>query len=171
MHEERLIPIPGADGPVWWEPPPEENARASPVLSSAAGPGLGPAALRENTRSRTGEPAFSAACDLLAAWSVAFGSAYALRDPAGLPEASGQALSEGHYLITLGDGDDPIVPVAGLLSSLLVGSDAVLGLLALGATNDFARTPRTPLDPKKAHATIADGTVAEVGPGPAGNDH
>jgi diacylglycerol kinase (ATP) len=125
------------------------------------------AALIVNTRSRSGERVFSQAFDFLTASVVPLEATYALRDPARLVETVQEALSEGYDLIILGGGDGSVSSVV----DLLVGSDAVLGLLPLGTANDFARTLEIPSDLEEACETIALGKVVDVDLGLVGENY
>lgn len=116
------------------------------------------ATLIVNTHSRSGEQAFFRARDLLGALGVPLNAAYALRDPARLPETVKEAIAEDHNLIILGGGDGSVSSVV----DYLAGSTAVLGLLPLGTANDFARTLGIPSDLEGACRTIARGKVVDV---------
>jgi YegS/Rv2252/BmrU family lipid kinase len=120
-----------------------------------------------NARSRSGERAFSQASELLRSFGVPIEEAYALRDPARLPETVGRAVSEGADLIVLGGGDGSVSSVV----DFLVEGEAVLGLLPLGTANDFARTLGIPTNVRSACETIARGAVVDVDLGLAGEDY
>ena len=125
------------------------------------------AALIVNTRSRSGEQAFFQARDFLGALGVPLEAAYALRDPARLPETVKEAVAEGHNLIILGGGDGSVSSVV----DFLAGSNAVLGLLPLGTANDFARTLGIPSNLEGACRTIARGKVVDVDLGLVGGNY
>jgi diacylglycerol kinase (ATP) len=124
------------------------------------------AALIVNTRSRLGRSAAASVLDYLRLHGVPVKAAYAL-DVARLPETVRGALADGHDLIVLGGGDGSVSSVAGILAS----SDAVLGVLPLGTANDFAHTMEIPFELAAACATVADGVVADVDLGLAGDHH
>jgi diacylglycerol kinase (ATP) len=125
------------------------------------------AALIVNTRSRLGRSAAASVLDYLRLLGVTVEVAYALEDAARLPETVRGALADGHDLIVLGGGDGSVSSVAGILAS----SDAVLGVLPLGTANDFAHTMEIPFELAAACATVADGVVADVDLGLAGDHH
>jgi diacylglycerol kinase (ATP) len=125
------------------------------------------AALIVNTRSRLGRYAATSALDYLSLLGVTVNAAYTLEDAACIRETVRGALADGHDLIVLGGGDGSVSTVAGILAS----SDAVLGVLPLGTANDFARTMGIPFELGEACATVAEGVVADVDLGLAGDYH
>ena len=138
----------------------------------------GRAALIVNTRSRSGERAFSEAVDCLRGLGVALGATYALHDPARLPETVREVLGEGlgeaagksYDTVILGGGDGSISSVVDFLAHHRV----VLGLLPLGTANDFARTLGIPSGLGRVAAaceTIARGKVVDVDLGLIGDNY
>ncbi|MGB3635204.1 MAG: lipid kinase [Rubrobacteraceae bacterium] len=135
----------------------------------------GRAALIVNTRSRSGERAFSEAVDCLQGLGVSLGATYALHDPARLPEIVREVLDEGldegsgksYDTLILGGGDGSISSVVDFLAH----HRAVLGLLPLGTANDFARTLGIPSDVSAACEAIARGKVVDVDLGLIGDNY
>lgn len=125
------------------------------------------AALIVNTRSRTGEAAFSRARDLLGEMGVSVEMAYPVADPVRLPETVQEALSEGCDLLILGGGDGTVSSVVDFLAD----TEVVMGLLPLGTANDFARTLEIPSDLREACETIARGKVVDIDLGLAGENY
>ncbi len=125
------------------------------------------AALIVNTRSRTGERAFSEARELLHELGVPLKASYALQDPARLVETVRQALAEEHDLVIIGGGDGSVSSAV----DFVVENEAVLGVLPLGTANDFARTLGIPSDLKEACETVARGKVIDIDLGKAGENY
>ena len=146
---------------------PEEGRRDPESAGPPGGPKRGRAALIVNTRSRTGERAFFRALDRLQELGVKLGVTYAIRDPARLAETVRQVIDDGYEFLILGGGDGSVSSVV----DFLAGCDVVLGLLPLGAANDFARTLGIPEDIEGACQTIADGKVVDVDLGLAGDNY
>lgn len=69
-----------------------------------------------------------------------------------------EALKRGCKVVAAGGGDGTISTVA----SVVVGTDAVLGVLPLGTLNHFAKDLGLPLDLDQAVATIVEGKVVAV---------
>ena len=69
-----------------------------------------------------------------------------------------EALQRGCRVLVAGGGDGTVSTVA----SVVVGTDAVLGVLPLGTLNHFAKDLGLSLDLKEAVATIVEGTVMQV---------
>ncbi|MGB3633621.1 MAG: lipid kinase [Rubrobacteraceae bacterium] len=131
----------------------------------------GRAALIVNTRSRSGERAYSEALDRLQNLGVSLGATYALRDPARLPETVREILDEGagrsYDTLILGGGDGSISSVVDFLAHHRV----VLGLLPLGTANDFARTLGIPSNLAAACEAIVHGKVVDVDLGLIGDNY
>ncbi|MPZ61970.1 MAG: lipid kinase [Propionibacteriales bacterium] len=125
------------------------------------------AALVVNTRSRTGEQTFREARERLASLGVPLDTAYAVHDPARIPETVHGVLNEGCDLIVVGGGDGTVSSVVDLLAH----HHAVLGLLPLGTANDFARTLQIPADPVAACDTLAKGRLVDVDLGLVGDNY
>ncbi len=125
------------------------------------------AALVVNTRSRTGEAAFSRARDLLTEMGVPVEAAYPVGNPVRLPETVQEVLKEGCDLLILGGGDGTVSSVVDFLAD----SELVLGLLPLGTANDFARTLEIPTDLRGACETIAHGKLVDIDLGLAGENY
>ncbi|MDQ3506662.1 MAG: lipid kinase [Actinomycetota bacterium] len=130
------------------------------------------AALVVNTRSRTGEAAFSEAVDRLEDLGVEVGATFAVRDPSRISETvkgvlDGGVSGEPCSLLILGGGDGTVSSVV----DLLAGTDVVLGLLPLGTANDFARTLEIPTSVAGACDAIANGKVVDVDLGLAGDNY
>lgn len=79
-------------------------------------------------------------------------------DPATLPEVLERALALSPDLLIFGGGDGSVATAADFLAY----RDVALGVLALGTTNNFARSLRLPLTIDGADRTIATGKVADV---------
>jgi diacylglycerol kinase family enzyme len=79
-------------------------------------------------------------------------------DGASLTAAARRALELGSTTIAAGGGDGTISAVA----SVVVGTNAVLGVLPLGTLNHFARDMRIPIDLDRAIATILADRVASI---------
>ncbi len=125
------------------------------------------AALIVNTSARLGRSMLTSAVEYLRLLGVPVKAAYAPKDASRLSEIVRGALDEGHDLIVVGGGDGSVSSVAGVLA----GSDAILGVLPLGTANDFARTLGIPFELGNACTTVADGVVANVDLGLAGDHH
>lgn len=137
------------------------------------------AALIVNTRSRSGERAYSEALDRLQDLGVSLGATYALSDPARLPETVREVLGEGldegssrnsgrsYDTLILGGGDGSISSVVDFLAH----HRAVLGLLPLGTANDFARTLGIPSNVAAACEAIVHGKVVDVDLGLIGGNY
>lgn len=138
-------------------------------VGRCASRGSGPrrAFLVMDARSRGGEYAFFQALDLLNASGVAVEASRVLHDPAGLSRTVREALEDGYDLVILGGEDRSVSSVA----DVMAGGDAILGLLPLGAANNFARTLEIPYDLEWACLTIARGKVVDVDLGLAGERH
>ena len=126
-----------------------------------------PAALIVNVRSRRGLQQATQARRLLKAAGVALTACYGVRNPARLPAIVHTAVASGCRIIILGGGDGSVNAVVDQLAK----QHLVLGLLPLGTANDFARGLGVPDDLEEACATIAQGNVATVDLGLAGENH
>ena len=124
------------------------------------------AALIVNARSRSGEKAFEKASKLLSSLGAAVGASYALHDPVRLAETVREAVSEEHDPIILGGGDGSVSSTVDFLAH----HHSTLGLLPLGAANDFARTLQIPTRLEEACETIARGKIVDVDLGLAGDN-
>jgi len=69
-----------------------------------------------------------------------------------------EALQRGCTIVVAGGGDGTVSTVA----SVVVGTDAALGILPLGTLNHFAKDLGIPLDLNEAVATIIEGRVVQV---------
>jgi YegS/Rv2252/BmrU family lipid kinase len=85
-------------------------------------------------------------------------TAYAVRDPARLPEVVTETIAQGSRFIIVGGGDGTISAVAGSLAYRKVA----FGILPMGTANNFARGNDLPLEVKPAVAVLAAGHVATV---------
>ncbi|MGB3683385.1 MAG: YegS/Rv2252/BmrU family lipid kinase [Rubrobacteraceae bacterium] len=125
------------------------------------------AALVVDTGSHVDWVSVATALDYLRLLDVPVTVTYAVDDPSRLAETVWEALADGHDLIVLGGGDGSVNTVVNLLAH----TDATLGLLPIGATNDFARTLGIPTDLTKACETVACGVVDQVDLGLAGDNY
>lgn len=75
-----------------------------------------------------------------------------------LLERASENAAEGRPLVVAAGGDGTV----GAVADLLAHSDAVLGILPLGTSNDVARSLDIPLDLDEAARLLADGPVATV---------
>jgi YegS/Rv2252/BmrU family lipid kinase len=116
------------------------------------------AVLVVNTRSRRGRELFADARRQLAERGIALHGAYAVRNPARLPEIVRAALEQGPRLVIVGGGDGTVSSVVGYFAY----RDAVLGILPLGTANSFARAVGIPLDLDAAIDVAVAGKVADV---------
>jgi diacylglycerol kinase (ATP) len=124
------------------------------------------AALIVNARSRAGEKAFERASKRLSSLGVRTGTSYALSDPTRLAETVREAVLEGYDPLILGGGDGSVSSTVDFLAN----HHGTLGLLPLGAANDFARTLQIPSGLEEACETIARGKVVDVDLGLAGEN-
>ncbi|MBN8807287.1 MAG: YegS/Rv2252/BmrU family lipid kinase [Sphingomonas sp.] len=124
------------------------------------------AALIVNARSRRGERLFEKARSALAAAPFPV-EAFAVEHPSRLEATVRTALDRGHQLIVLGGGDGTI---SGLVD-VMVGTDAVLGVLPLGTANSFARTLGLPLDIAGAVDAIVHGERKRIDLGMIDGDY
>ena len=136
---------------------PEEEPRPS---------GFRSAALVVNTRSRQGRTSAATAPDYLQLLGVPVAAVHFVDDPSRLAETVREALSDSHDLIVLGGGDGSVSTVAHLLAH----ADATLGLLPLGAANDFARTLGIPSGLEEACQTVAHGVAVAADLGLVGGN-
>ncbi|GGM79234.1 diacylglycerol kinase [Thermopolyspora flexuosa] len=122
-------------------------------------------ALVVNTHSRRGRRKYLAVMRLLHAEGFRPLGAYAVMDPRRLPDTIETALALNPDLLIVGGGD-------GTLSEAVKhvpGTDAALGVLPLGTTNNFARSLGLPLDLARAIRVFRVGKVADVDLGMAGD--
>ncbi len=125
------------------------------------------AALIVDSHSHAAWSAAALALDYMRLMGVPVNTTVVLEDSARLPETVSEAIEDGNDLIVLGGGDGSVSSVAGILA----GSDAVLGLLPLGAANDFASALGIPFELSKACTTVARGAVSGVDLGLAGDNY
>lgn len=125
------------------------------------------AVLVVNTRSRTGQEAFTRARQELLDRGVPLAAAYPVKDPARIPETVQEALRRGTDLLVLGGGDGTVSSVVDYLADEL----PALALLPLGTANDFARTLQIPSDLEQACRVIAEGRVVDVDLGLAADNY
>jgi YegS/Rv2252/BmrU family lipid kinase len=116
------------------------------------------AVLVVNTRSRRGHRLFGEARQLLVARGMDLAGAYAVRNPARVPEIVADAVERGHRLVIVGGGDGTISSVVGCFAY----RDAVLAILPVGTANSFARAVGVPLDLEQAVEVATGGKVADV---------
>jgi YegS/Rv2252/BmrU family lipid kinase len=120
-----------------------------------------------NTKARRGAAAFADARRLLEERGMTLDRCLSVGDPARLPDAVAQAVSEGHGLIVVGGGDGTISAAV----NAIAGSGAICGLLPLGTANSFARSLHLPLDLDGAVDAIVHGRVREVDLGRINDRH
>lgn len=116
------------------------------------------AVLVVNTRSRRGRRLFGEARGLLAARGIDLAAAYAVRNPARIPQIVADAVERGQRLVIVGGGDGTISSVVGCFAY----RETVLAILPLGTANSFARAVGVPLDLAQAVEVAASGKVADV---------
>ncbi|TNY37176.1 diacylglycerol/lipid kinase family protein [Thermomonospora catenispora] len=116
------------------------------------------AALVVNTRSRRGRRLFAASRRLLAEAGQSFDEVHPVGDPARLPDVLRDVLTRDPDLVVVGGGDGTIAEAV----SHLARRDAVLGVLPLGTTNNFARSLELPVTLRGAVQVLRDGKVADV---------
>ncbi|MFD1723066.1 diacylglycerol/lipid kinase family protein [Amnibacterium endophyticum] len=91
-----------------------------------------------------------------------------VRETEGDPrEAVGRAIGDGPDVVVVAGGDGTISSATGCFAH----RDAVLGIVPTGTTNNFARTLGLPLEADAALRTIAEGDVARIDLGLAGDQH
>jgi YegS/Rv2252/BmrU family lipid kinase len=119
-----------------------------------------------NTKSRTGQAQFDAACEAMASLDFPV-DARAVPDPERLEDELRAALAKKPDLVILGGGDGTI---SGLVD-LLVGQDVILGVLPLGTANSFARTLGIPLDIPGAVEVLRTGAPRRIDLGMIDGDY
>lgn len=124
------------------------------------------AAMIINTKSRTGQAQFDAACEAMASLDFPV-DARAVPDPGRLEDELRAALAKKPDLVILGGGDGTI---SGLVD-LLVGKDVILGVLPLGTANSFARTLGIPLDIPGAVEVLRTGAPRRIDLGMIDGDY
>jgi len=125
------------------------------------------AVLVVNARSRNGARHFYRIFDALHRRGIEVIAAHPVRDPAGLPEITRRAIGQGSRLIIVGGGDGTLSAVA----DAFVGTDAVLGIIPLGAGNSTARTLGIPPSINRAVDILLHGEVTEVDLGKIDDDY
>lgn len=151
---------PGADG----------RDSSAPSMRSKAELGAairrdGRAALVVNTRSRRGRRLYPAVRARLTDAGLELLGSFPTSESGGLDAAMTAAMRLRPDLLIVGGGDGTICEAARRLAH----HDVALGLLPLGTTNNFARTLGIPLDLPAAIGVLADGKVADVDLGQAGD--
>jgi YegS/Rv2252/BmrU family lipid kinase len=116
------------------------------------------AVLVVNTQSRRGRHLFDEARQRLVDADMILDGAYAVRDPARLPEIVRESIAAGHKLVLVGGGDGTISSVVDEFAY----RDSVLGVLPVGTANSFARAVGLPLDLAGAIDVAICGKVADV---------
>lgn len=124
------------------------------------------AALIVNAKSRKGQKLFQHACERLGKLPFSL-DAHAVEKPKHLERTVKRALAKKPDLVILGGGDGT---VSGLVD-LLVGHDAILGVLPLGTANSFARTLGLPLDIDGAIDVLANGVPKRIDLGMIDGDY
>jgi diacylglycerol kinase (ATP) len=119
-------------------------------------------ALLVNGSSRRGAHAYGATLAGLRTAGLGVVRSALVRDPAELPAEVAAAVATGCRLVVVGGGDGTVGAVAGALADLPAAVRPVLGVVALGTANDFART--LDLRPGLASAldALATGVVVDV---------
>jgi diacylglycerol kinase (ATP) len=128
--------------------------------------GGGRAVLVVNTRSRKGRRHWPGLPARLATAGLPVHGAYAIHDPAQLPDILTRALQPAPDLLIFGGGDGSLTAAAARLAH----RDTALGVLPLGTTNNLARSLDMPMDLPDAIAALAKGKVADVDLAQAGPD-
>lgn len=124
------------------------------------------AAMIVNTRSRTGQAQYEAACRAMEGLPFPV-DGHAVKDPDQLEDAVRSALARKPDLVILGGGDGTISS----LVDLLVGQDVILGVLPLGTANSFARTLGIPLDIPGAVEVLRTGAPRRIDLGMIDGDY
>ena len=124
------------------------------------------AAMIINTKSRTGQAQFDAACEAMQTLEFPV-DARAVPDPKMLEAELRSVLADKPELVILGGGDGTI---SGLVD-LLVGKDVILGVLPLGTANSFARTLGIPLDIPGAVEVLRSGAPRRIDLGMIDGDY
>lgn len=124
------------------------------------------AAMIVNTRSRTGQAQYEAACRAMEGLPFPV-DGHAVKDPDRLEDAVRSALAKQPDLVILGGGDGTISS----LVDLLVGQDVILGVLPLGTANSFARTLGIPLDIPGAVEVLRTGAPKRIDLGMIDGDY
>jgi len=124
------------------------------------------AAMIINTKSRTGQAQFDAACEAMQTLEFPV-DARAVPDPKMLEAELRSVLADKPDLVILGGGDGTI---SGLVD-LLVGKDVILGVLPLGTANSFARTLGIPLDIPGAVEVLRSGAPRRIDLGMIDGDY
>lgn len=124
------------------------------------------AAMIVNTRSRTGQTQYEAACRAMEGLPFPV-DGHAVKDPDRLEDAVRSALAKKPDIVILGGGDGTISS----LVDLLVGQDVILGVLPLGTANSFARTLGIPLDIPGAVEVLRTGAPKRIDLGMIDGDY
>jgi YegS/Rv2252/BmrU family lipid kinase len=125
----------------------------------------GRTALVVNTRSRRGRRLYPAVRSGLRAAGLDPLGSFPSSEAGGLDAALTAAMGLQPDLLIVGGGDGTLCEAARRLAH----RDVALGVLPLGTTNNFARTLAIPLDLPAAIGVLADGKVADVDLGQAGD--
>ncbi len=121
-----------------------------------------PVALLVNGGSRRGASAFGSTLDGLRSAGLDVVRFALLEDPAQLPEVVAGAVDAGCRLVVVGGGDGTLSAVAGLLADVEREVRPVLGVVALGTANDFARTLDLEPGVDPALRALTTGKVVDV---------
>ena len=127
------------------------------------GAATGPAVLVLNAKARSGREQSRAVEAALHEAGVELVEVISPKRPAEISGRVKAALALGARRVLVGGGDGTVSGVA----RLLVGTQAVLGVIPLGTGNDFARGLGIPVEPQGAAAVIASGRVARIDVGTA----
>lgn len=125
------------------------------------------AVLVVNTRARGGAKLYDQAKELLVDKGFDIAAAYPVRDPARIPEIVQDAVARGERLIVVGGGDGTISSVVDYLAY----REVVLGIVAMGTANNFARAIGLPLDVGDAVKVIAEGQPVSIDLGKINNNY
>ncbi len=121
-----------------------------------------PVALLVNGGSRRGAAAFEQTLDGLRSAGLDVVRFALMQDPAQLPEAVAEAVEASCRLVVVGGGDGTVGSVAGLLADVEREARPVLGVIALGTANDFARTLDLKPGVEPALRALTTGKVVDV---------
>lgn len=136
------------------------------TLADEKGPSTTRAALLVNTKSRRGQEWFEDAQAKLKEMGVELEFARAFKKVEELQAEARKAVDRKVSTVIIGGGDGTFSAVARYFAN----STSLLGVLPLGTGNAFARDLGIPADIEKACRTIAEGKVAHVDMGHAGDD-